>query len=192
MTVPVPAGPPSFTAPSGPVGPSAPGGPAVPIGPWAPQPPAGPGAVPPFAAPPTEGRTHRLWLGIGAAALGVLFFCGGGGTLLVGLAVAGMQAVEEQARATVNDYFDAVLEGRYAEAYGLLCDEVQQRESRREFERRVRAEPQIDDYEVGEVRLAEEIHVPVDVTYVSGGSEALDVRLVQDSTTGRMEVCGIK
>lgn len=191
MTAPVPAGPPLFTAPSGPVGPSVPGGPSVPFNPGAPQPPAGPGAVPPFAAPPTEGRTLRLWLGIGAAALGVLIFCGGGGTLLAGLAVAGMRAVEEQAHTTVNDYFDAVVDGRYAEAYRLLCDEVQQRESRREFERRVRAEPRIDDYEVGEVRLADAIHVPVDVNYVSGGSETLDVRLVQDSNTGRMEVCGI-
>jgi hypothetical protein len=156
-----------------------------------PAPPNGPGVVPPFAAPPTEGRTVRLWLGIGSAALGVLLFCGGGAALLVGLAVAGTGALKEQSRAVVDDYFVAVSEGRYDEAYDLLCDDAQRRESLRAFERRMRGEPAIEDFAVGDAEIAEEITVSVDVTYTDGDRETLDVRLAQDSSTGQLEVCGI-
>ncbi|HEY0696242.1 MAG TPA: hypothetical protein VGD43_00350, partial [Micromonospora sp.] len=145
MTVPGPAGPP---APY----PATPGS-GVPDG-AAPHgvhpPPVGPGVTPPFAAPPTEGRSLRMWVGLGIGALAVALCCGGGAVALVGLAVAGGQAVNEQSRAVVGDYFDALADEDYSRAYTLLCDADQQRETPGEFQRRVSAEPEVASYEIGE------------------------------------------
>ncbi|KAB1135129.1 hypothetical protein AB0B83_08235 [Micromonospora sp. NPDC049060] len=155
-----------------------------------PAPPAGPGVTPPFAAPPTEGRNTRLWLGLGAGALAVLLCCGGGGAAVVGLAVTGVQAVREQGRTVSTDYYRALVERKYGAAYDQLCDDAQRRESRREFERRVAAEPQIATFRVGDVD-AVSLTVPVDVTYTGGRQDRQEVTLGQDQQTGGMEVCGV-
>ncbi|MFI6762642.1 hypothetical protein ACIBF5_26260 [Micromonospora sp. NPDC050417] len=154
-------------------------------------PPPGPGVTPPFAAPPTEGRTMRLWLGLGVAALAVVLCCGGGAAAVVGLGVAGGQAVNEQARAVTGDYFDALRKQEYDNAYEVLCDAAQRRESPREFEARVSDEPQIRSYEIGEVTGTTDLAVPVDVVYGTGGSDRLRVLLAQDRRTGQLEVCGV-
>ncbi|SDZ25661.1 hypothetical protein SAMN05444365_10881 [Micromonospora pattaloongensis] len=157
-----------------------------------PTPPPGPGARPPFAAPPTEGRTARVWVGIGVAALAVLLCCGGGAAALVGIAVTGTQAVNERSHAVVAAYFDAVEQREYAKAYALLCDDIHRRESVPEFERRVSAEPAIDSYTIGDATIANVVIVPVDVRYDRGGQRTLHVELSQDAGTGEFEVCGIR
>ncbi|SCL42085.1 hypothetical protein GA0074692_6648 [Micromonospora pallida] len=155
-----------------------------------PAPPAGPGVAPPFAAPPTEGRSTRMWLGLGAGGLALLLCCGGGAAAVIGLAVAGTQALDEQGRAVTGDYYGALVDDRYTEAYDLLCRDLRERESRTEFERRVTAEPTIASYRVGDVNL-NDLTVPVDVTLDGGGQEAQLVILAQNSSTGRLEVCGV-
>ncbi|RKN42824.1 hypothetical protein D7223_21895 [Micromonospora endolithica] len=155
-----------------------------------PAPPVGPGVAPPFAAPPTEGRNTRLWLGLGAGALAALICCGGGGAAVVGLAVTGVQAVEEQGRAASADYYEALVQRRYGAAYDQLCESAQRRESRRDFERRVGDEPQVAQFTVGQVDTTT-LTVPVDVTFAGGGRERQQVTLEQDRQTGGMEVCGI-
>ncbi|HEX6967548.1 MAG TPA: hypothetical protein VF174_01790 [Micromonosporaceae bacterium] len=186
MTIPGPAGSPPPAVPLG--GPPAPG-------PDVPSPPAGPGVRPPFAAPPIEGRATRLWLGISTALLAVVLICGGGGTLLIGLNIVAGRALQEQARVVVGDYLDAVSQDRFTDAYALLCDERQQQESRPAFERRVRAEPEIVDYRVGEPRISGQtelvVDTPVEVTYPGGGRDTLEFRLVQDRDTGDLEICEI-
>ncbi|SCL17269.1 hypothetical protein GA0070616_1239 [Micromonospora nigra] len=146
--------------------------------------------APPFAAPPTEGGRARLWLGLGAGALALLLCCGGGGTAVVGLLVSGVQAIEEQSRTVSSDYYRALSEQRYGQAYDQLCEDAKRRESRPEFERRVSAEPQIASYRVGEVDPTT-LTVPVDVTYAGGGRERQQVTLRQDRQTGGLEVCGV-
>jgi hypothetical protein len=183
MTNPGPAGPPMpYPALPGPDGPAPDGVPA---------PPRGPGVTPPFAAPPTEGRSFRLWLGLGVAGLAVLLFCGGGAAAVVGLVVADNQAVNEKARAVAGDYFGAVTNKEFGKAYDLLCNDAQKRESPREFERRISAEPEIDSYQVGEPALASPVTVPVGVTYSGGSQDDLRVTLAQDTRTGALEICGI-
>ncbi|GAB2954017.1 hypothetical protein GCM10027280_48090 [Micromonospora polyrhachis] len=156
-----------------------------------PPPPPGPGVAPPFAAPPTEGRGLRRWIGLGVGALALVLCCGGGAVAVVGLAVSGTQAVDEQARTVVGDYFEALKNRRYSRAYDLLCDEDQRRESARDFQRRVSAEPGIAGYRVQQSMLTSEVVVPVDVTYTGGGQDNLRVTLTQDSKTGSFEVCGV-
>ncbi len=157
-----------------------------------PAPPPGPGVVPPFAAPPTEGRTIRMWLGLGVGALAVLLCCGGGTAAVVGLVISGTEAINEQARAVVGDYFDAVTHKEYDKAYDLLCDQLRQRESAPEFERRVAAEPEIASYRVGETVVGtNEVTVPVDVTYSGGGQGNLRAALTQQSQTGTLKVCDV-
>ncbi|MGC4808526.1 hypothetical protein [Micromonospora sp. DT233] len=153
-------------------------------------PPAGPGVAPPFAAPPTEGRSVRLWLGLGVGALAVLLCCGGGGAAMVGLAVSNVEAVQEQGRAVTEDYYQGLAERKYAKAYDALCDDAQRRESRAEFERRVAAEPKIDAYRVGDVNLTT-LTVPVAVTFAGGNRADQEVTLGADEATGAMEVCGV-
>jgi hypothetical protein len=156
----------------------------------APPPPPGPGVTPPFAAPPTEGRTARMWLGLGVAGLAAVLCCGAGGTALVGLVVTQADALTEQAQTIVGDYFDAVAEGEYEDAYKLLCDEAQEDESPAQFTARVSREPRIASYQVGEFQLTSQT-VPADVTYADGGQDRLEITLAQDSGTGQFEVCGI-
>ena len=197
MTAPGPAGPPT----PNPAGPPAahPAGPtsALPAEypaahPGPPAPPPGPGVQPPFPAPPSEGRTVRLWLGLGAAALAVLLCCGGGSVALVGLFVVGTEAVNEQSRAVVGDYFEAVSRGQYGRAYAMLCDGAKKRESAQAFEGRVAAEPDIDSYEVGDVVLGTtDLVVPVEVSYAAGGGANLRATLVQSQQTGEFQVCRV-
>ncbi|MDG4764872.1 hypothetical protein O7632_12290 [Solwaraspora sp. WMMD406] len=154
--------------------------------------PPGPGAVPPFAAPPVEGRTARVWIGLGVAALALVLCCGGGTVALVGLIVTGSEAVNEQARVAVGDYFDALSDQDFDAAYGQLCAEARRRESPDEYARRLSAEPEIESYDIGQVSLTSRIVVPVDVTYAGGGGDSLRVALNQDTGTGELEVCDIE
>jgi len=154
--------------------------------------PAGPGVAPPFAAPPAEGRTARVWIGLGVAALALLLCCGGGTVALVGLIVTGAEAIDEQARIAVGDYFEAVSQQDFGAAYDMLCAEAQRRESASEFARRLATEPEITGYEVGQVSVTSRIVVPVEVDYARGGEDTLRVSLNQDTGTGELEVCGVE
>lgn len=155
--------------------------------------PPGPGVVPPFPAPPTEGRSVRLWVGLGIGALVAVLCCGGGIAAGIGLVISSTIAFEEQIEASVGGYFDAVRDKRYTEAYGLLCEQAQDAESPAEFTARVGAEERIRTYRIGDLPLSsDELMVPVDVVYDDGGSASLDVHLAQDESTGEIQVCGIE
>lgn len=132
----------------------------------------------------------RMWLGLGVAALAVVLCCGGGTLALIGLGISATQAINEQARAVVGDYFDALRRDDFAEAYDLLCTDLQRRESPREFQRRQTAEPEITAVQIGTVSIADELVVPVDVTYVGGRQDNLHVRLEQESDGG-LSICGV-
>jgi hypothetical protein len=153
-------------------------------------PPPGPGAAPPFAAPPIEGRTARVWLGIGAAALAVVLFCGGGIAAIIGLSVANTRAVGEQSRAVITDYLDAIGKDDFGKAYDQLCERLRRQESQQSFEQRVRAEPKIRTYRIGQASGTNVIEVPVDITYVDGMPDRRTFSLVADSAAG-LRICGI-
>lgn len=167
MTLPPPPAPPSLAA----------------------SPPVGPGVTPPFAAPPTEGRTLRLWLALGVAGLAAVLCCGAGGTALVGLLITSTEAFNEQVEAVAGDYYDAVADKRYQEAYDLLCDDLRDSESAQRFAERMSREP-IRSYRVGDARIAADLTVPVDLTYADGDQETVEVTMAQDTGTGDLEVCG--
>jgi hypothetical protein len=132
-----------------------------------------------------------MWIGLGVAALAVVLCCGGGAAALVGLAVAGTQAINEQARAVVGSYYQAVRDEHYGRAYELLCDTSKRRESPQEFQRRVSAEPHIASYQVGAATVANEVTVPVQVSYTGGSQATQKVSLAQNGRTGTLEVCGV-
>ncbi|GAA1864279.1 hypothetical protein [Asanoa iriomotensis] len=180
-----PTGPPSVIPTSPPPAPfPAPGPPSLP--------PRGPGVVPPFAAPPVEGRTTRLWLGLGAAALFVVLCCGGGIAALTGLGIFGVQAIDERARVVVTDYVDALERAEYGEAYALLCDSQQVAQTPDDFAAVESRAPRIDSFLVHKTQTTTtDIIVPVDVTYASGSTTTLRFVLRQDSGTGEFEVCGV-
>ncbi len=159
----------------------------------APGVPRGPGVVPPFPAPPVEGRSARVWLGLGIGAL-VLVLCGGGGVAaLIGLVVTTAQALNEQADAAVTAYFTALRERRYDDAYAGLCQRAREAESAAEFTDRVSDDDPIRSFDVGSVSLAaSEATVPVDVVLTDGRRVTTRVELVQNQDTGRFEVCGVK
>jgi hypothetical protein len=147
--------------------------------------------TPPFPAPPIEGRSARLWLRLGVAGLAVAVCCGGGLAAVIGLFITGTRAINEQAQTVVTSYLDDVRAGRYSEAYDLLCDDLQGRETRGQFAARVSDEPRINEFVVGDVSILTEIALPVDVTYRSGNRETLRFLLMQDRSNGALEVCGI-
>lgn len=132
-----------------------------------------------------------MWLGLGIAALAVVLCCGGGVAALVGLVVSGTEAVNEQARTVVEDYFEALRDQEYDQAYQLLCANARHRESPAEFEERVSAGPDITGYRVGDVTLANEVTVPVEVTYASGQHDSLEASLAQDTGTAEFRICEV-
>jgi hypothetical protein len=155
--------------------------------------PAGPGVTPPFAAPPVEGRSTRLWVGLGIGALALLLCGGGGVAALIGLVLTTSKAADEQVRASVGAYFDAVRAKQYDEAYRLLCPPARAAESASAFATRVAAEDPIRTYDVQPVALAStDLNVDVDVVYDNGTQDTVQVQLRQNTSTGRFEVCGVK
>jgi hypothetical protein len=160
------------------------------VPPPAPPPPAGPGVQPPFAAPPTEGDQRRVWIGLGVGGLAVLLCCIGGVIGIAALLLTSVQAIDEQARATVRHYLDAIQAHEYDDAYGLLCDAAQNQESRDEFAQRISSEPDIASYQLEQTQVAEQVIVPADVQYAGGERESINFVLAQDRDTGQFEVCG--
>jgi hypothetical protein len=152
-------------------------------------PPPGPGVTPPFAAPPTEGRSFRLWMGLGVAALATVLCCGAGGTALVGLMITGTEAVNEQVQAVAGDYFDALREQKYNEAYDLLCDDLREEETPQEFGSRMSREPRIASYTFEDVDLVD-LSLPTDLTYTNGDRDSVRVAMDQDTGSGEFRVCG--
>jgi hypothetical protein len=135
----------------------------------------------------------RLWLGLGAAALAVVLFCGGGTAALIGFSVASSQATREQARTVVAEYLDAVRRDDFGKAYDLLCERVQRQESRPAFEGRVRAEPEISSYRIGQLagnNQVNQVNVPVDVMYAGDGQRRLTFLLIAQAAAG-LRICGI-
>jgi hypothetical protein len=157
-----------------------------------PAPPAGPGVQPPFAAPPSEGRTARVWLGLGVAGLAVVLCCGGGIAALVGLIVTGTAAINERAHTAVEEYLQAVGAERYDQAYRMLCDELREQESLSEFRSQVVGAPKVREYVLHETRLRNDgdIVVPADVTYTNDVQESVNYRVTQDSGSGEIRFCG--
>jgi hypothetical protein len=156
-----------------------------------PAPPAGPGVQPPFAAPPSEGRTARVWLGLGVAAAAVVLCCGGGLAAGVGLFVTGNAAVNERAHAAVVDYLQAVGAGRYGEAYRLLCTDLRAQVSQREFTAQVSEQPRVREYELEQtkVRSSSEYLVPANVTYTNNVRRFVVYRVVAENSDVRF--CGV-
>jgi hypothetical protein len=170
------------------VGPMPPAGPA-PI----PAPPQGPGVFPPFPAPPIEGRGLRVGLGLGIGGAVLLLVCGGGIAAVAGLVTVTGRALNEQAHVVVGDYFKAVQEKRYAEAYDSQCQDAKDSESQAEFTSRFTRSSAITSYQVGDVDLASvDLSVPVDVTYSDGDSGTLHVYLGRSKDTGEFQVCGVE
>jgi len=178
---PLASGPPYLAPPSPPPSPG-----AVATAP----PPPGPGVQPPFAAPPTEGDQRRVWLGLGFGGLVALVCCIGGVIGIAALLLTSVQAIDEQARTTVRHYLDAVRAQEYDDAYDLLCDAAQQRESRDEFAQRVSGEPDISSYRLEKTQVTDQVIVPAELRFAGGDSETINFVLDQDSTTGAFEVCG--
>jgi hypothetical protein len=183
---PVPPGP----FPPSPQFPPASGVPRSPPSSAVPAPPAGPGVQPPFAAPPSEGRTARVWWGLGVAGLAVVLCCGVGLAAVVGLVVTGTAAINEQAHTAVEDYLQAVGAGRYSRAYNLLCDELRDRQSLNEFTAQVSVQPKVREYELLQTRMRNngDVVVPANVTYTNGAQSAVNYRLAQDR--GTIRFCG--
>lgn len=154
--------------------------------------PPGPGVQPPFVAPPTDGMRQRRWLAFGLAAATVLLCCAGSVVGFGALVVLGNQAIIDQSRAAVTEYLTAIQQERYADAYGMLCEDRRAVESQRQFERAREEEPKISSFTVGEPVLGSdgEMRVPAQLRYVGGGSRSLRYLLKQDRTTGEFKVCG--
>jgi hypothetical protein len=157
-----------------------------------PGPPAGPGVQPPFAAPPSEGRNARVWLGLGVAGLAVVLCCGGGIASVVGLVATGVEAANEQAHAVVEDYLQAVGDGRYGEAYRMLCRPLRQQLTEREFAEEVSSRPRVREYVLLRADLSEtdeaDAVVPADVTYTDGTQARVRYRVEGEGAVLRF--CG--
>ena len=147
--------------------------------------------VPPFPAPPVEGRGRRLGMGFGIGVTVLVLVCGGGVAASVGLVSVMGSALSEQAEVVVGDYFDALQDREWAQAYDMLCDKAKKDESESEFVRRVSAEEPIATYDVGAVEFVE-LSAPVDVTYTNGDTAELRAYLEQNRSTGAFEVCSIE
>ncbi|RZU52637.1 hypothetical protein EV385_4511 [Krasilnikovia cinnamomea] len=190
MTTAPAAYPPPPTGPLPPTGPPPSTGPEVPA---VPDPPPGPGVYPPFPAPPVEGRGRRIGLGLGIGAVVLVLVCGGAFAAAVGLGAVMTRAINEQAHVVIGKYFDALEQGKYADAYGMQCESEKQRQTQAEFTAEQSTQDRIQSSDVGDVDLtAVQLTVPVDVTYTDGSTNRLEVYLDQNPDTGEFQVCGVE
>jgi len=157
-----------------------------------PDPPQGPGVFPPFPAPPVEGKGLRVGLGLGLGAAVLVLVCGGGIAAVIGLFASMTSALDEQAHVVVGDYFEAIEAQKYDEAYGMLCQNVKERQSQAEFISAEEAADPIQSHSVGDLSLTVDVTVPVSVTYTDGQTGTLQVYLEQSPDTGEFQVCGIE
>lgn len=155
-----------------------------------PAPPPGPGVWAPFVAPPTDGTTRRRWLAIGLAALAVLLCCVGGVVAMGSLAVLGGKVEQDQARAVVTDYLNALREEKYATAYGLLCADLRQQVSLGEFTATQTDQPKISSFTVQTVAVDSQVTVTVRVEFVNGAATTRKYVTETDSATGESRICG--
>jgi hypothetical protein len=125
------------------------------------------------------------------AGLALVLCCGGGTAAVVGLMVTGTQALNEQARAVVSDYINALKDDKFDEAYALLCDARQRTESEEEFTERVSQEPDIASYTLHDLQLTRDLSLPADVRYANGSQDSVRFLLAQDRRSGELEVCGV-
>jgi hypothetical protein len=139
---------------------------------------------------PVEGRTKRLWLGLGAAGGLVAICCGLGIAAMVGLGFTLLPAFNEQTHRAVDDYLSARADGEWTAAYEQRCEADQRAESLAAYTRRVSDQPRIESYELGETDLVM-LEVPVVVEYVDGTSDRWRVPLSQNPQTGEFMVCGL-
>ncbi|WP_436522627.1 hypothetical protein [Actinoplanes sp. HUAS TT8] len=157
---------------------------------FVPPPPPGPGVHPPFPAPPVEGRGRRIGLGFGIGGGVVALICGGGLAAIIGLGLAINGSANEQARAVITDYLEAVKAGDYDGAYGQLCRSAKLRETVTEFQERVSQEERITSYQIGDLDLNTG-EVKVDLVHPGGDVEHTEAQLGQNRTTGAFEVCSV-
>jgi hypothetical protein len=141
-------------------------------------------------APPIEGRTARIWIGLGVAGLAVLLCCGGGTAAVVGLMLTGTEALNERGRMVVREYLDAVSDDDFHTAYRLLCDDAQEDETESEFADRVSREPDIVSYTLHDLQVTD-LTLEAQVRYAGGSEDSLRFLLAQDRNTGELEVCGV-
>jgi hypothetical protein len=158
-----------------------------------PAPPRGPGVQPPFPAPPTEGRGRRIGLGLGIGGGVLALVCGGGLAAGIGLVSVMGRALNEQAHKVVTDYFTAVQNKRYSQAYDQQCADAKRQETRADYTNRVAASEPITRFSVGNVDIADvDLTVPVQVQYDDGRTGTLQVSLGQNTETGQFQVCGVE
>jgi hypothetical protein len=152
--------------------------------------PAGPGVQAPFPVAPSEGRGKRLGWAWAVAVLAVVLCCGGGLAAGTGLLVTGVQAINEQADSVMSRYLTAIRDAEYQTAYDLLCDRIQEREDLKSFTEEIESGPQLTSFEIGELEVTNNLQVPVTETYDDDSDAKLTYTLFQDSSTGKLEVCG--
>lgn len=134
--------------------------------------PPGPGLRPPFAAPPVrkEAGTLTLWLLLGGFAL--LACMVGGGIGLGGALSTAMRETEEQATTAATEYLEALVDGRYVEAYQMTCAPFRKKVDQQEYVTdKQRAGPLVD-YELGTIAATREGRLMVPVTLVSDAGES--------------------
>ncbi|MFI5491731.1 hypothetical protein [Actinoplanes sp. NPDC051859] len=157
----------------------------------APPPPPGPGVIPPFPAPPVEGRGRRVGLGIGLGVGALVLVLVGGFAAIIGFGSVATRAFNEQIDVVVSDYYDALRDKAYADAYEMQCQEARDRQTQDEFTRETTARGAVAGFDVGDADMLE-LAAPVDVRYTDGSSDRHRVYLEQNRRTGGFEVCRIE
>lgn len=134
--------------------------------------PPGPGLRPPFAAPPVrkEAGTVTLWLLLGGFAL--LACMVGGGIGLGGALTTAMRETEKQATTAATEYLDALVDGRYVEAYQMTCGPFRKKVAQQEYVTDKQRVGPLVDYELGTIAATREGQLMVPVTLVSDTGES--------------------
>jgi hypothetical protein len=153
-----------------------------------PAPPQGPGVAPPFAVPPRDRDSKRLWIGLGIGGALLVLCCVGGIAGIGVLAAGGDSIARSQATSVVRTFLEAIQEEKYADAYAELCDEVAERVSLADFERRYRSD-RLDSFEVGQVTPTNTtIVVDASLHWRDRGTVAASYTLVP--ATPVLKICG--
>ena len=140
----------------------------------------------------TEGGGARLGWALGIAGAVLVLCCGGGLIAVIGLVVTQVAATNEQSRAVVSRYLDALRDDEYDQAYELLCDEraggAEPRTGSTARERGPQEDPRLRDRRV---RRLQRLGLPVTEPTADGTTD--DVTLLSQARTqsdAQLEICG--
>jgi hypothetical protein len=141
---------------------------------------------PPFAAPPVRKEAGTLTLGLLLGGFALLLCMVGGGIGLGGAFATAMRETEEQATAAATEYLNALVDGRFVDAYQMTCGPFREKVPQQEYVTDKQRSAPVVDYDLRPITATREGQLVVPVRLVSerGASDTIGLVMAWEPADG--------